>query len=107
MPAWKAGKQNGKTVRVDFTLPIKFILENTSNDKENVKVGNGIEIFGNDNQNISDALILVNGKEITYGEFKKIDPSKIISMDVKKGNQTTLYGKKAKKGVIMILTKAD
>jgi protein TonB len=26
MPAWKAGKQNGREVRVQFNLPIKFIL---------------------------------------------------------------------------------
>ena len=27
MPAWKAGKQNGREVRVQFNLPIKFILK--------------------------------------------------------------------------------
>ena len=27
MPAWKAGKQNGKAVSVAFTLPVKFKLE--------------------------------------------------------------------------------
>ena len=27
MPKWKAGKQDGKTVRVKFHLPIKFMLE--------------------------------------------------------------------------------
>ena len=26
MPAWKAGKQNGREVRVQFNLPIKFTL---------------------------------------------------------------------------------
>jgi protein TonB len=27
MPAWKPGKQNGKAVKVYFTLPIQFKLE--------------------------------------------------------------------------------
>ncbi len=27
MPKWKAGKQNGKSVPVYFTLPIKFVLQ--------------------------------------------------------------------------------
>ena len=26
MPKWKPGKQNGRPVRVSFTLPIKFLL---------------------------------------------------------------------------------
>jgi protein TonB len=26
MPAWKAGKQNGKAVRVQYNLPVKFTL---------------------------------------------------------------------------------
>jgi protein TonB len=26
MPAWKPGKQNGKTVPVQYNLPIKFTL---------------------------------------------------------------------------------
>lgn len=28
MPKWKAGKQNGRTVKVFFTLPIRFMLQN-------------------------------------------------------------------------------
>ena len=27
MPNWKAGKQNGREVRVQFNLPIKFTLK--------------------------------------------------------------------------------
>ncbi len=27
MPNWKAGKQNGRAVRVNFTLPVRFRLE--------------------------------------------------------------------------------
>jgi protein TonB len=27
MPNWKPGKQNGKSVRVQFTLPVTFKLE--------------------------------------------------------------------------------
>jgi protein TonB len=28
MPKWQAGRQNGKTVKVYYSIPIKFILEN-------------------------------------------------------------------------------
>jgi len=27
MPRWKAGKQRGKSVRVQFTMPITFLLQ--------------------------------------------------------------------------------
>jgi periplasmic protein TonB len=27
LPLWKPGKQNGKTVRVAFTIPVRFFLQ--------------------------------------------------------------------------------
>ncbi len=37
MPKWIPGKQNGKTVRVQFILPIKFSLDSKTDKKEGEK----------------------------------------------------------------------
>jgi TonB family protein len=37
MPKWISGKQNGKTVRVQFILPIKFALDSKTDKKEGEK----------------------------------------------------------------------
>ncbi|PLW91952.1 MAG: energy transducer TonB [Marinilabiliales bacterium] len=34
MPKWTPGKQRGKTVRVQFNLPIKFVLQNGGGKKK-------------------------------------------------------------------------
>ena len=56
----------------------------------------------------SNPLIIMDGKESTKAKMEKLDPDKIESMNVIKGEQAfQKYGKKAKDGVIEITTKKD
>lgn len=56
----------------------------------------------------SDPLIIMDGKESTKAKMEKLDPDKIESMNVLKGEQAIQkYGKKAKDGVMEITTKKD
>ena len=55
-----------------------------------------------------DALIIVDGKEMSNTELEDIDPSNIEKMEVFKGEKAIeKYGEKAKDGVIIITTKQD
>ncbi len=83
-PKWNPGIQNGKPVRVQYTVPVNFSL-------------------GND---ISSPIYILEGKEISSAEIKKIDPKTIESMDVLKGKSATkIYGEKGKNGVVLIKLK--
>ena len=35
MPKWKPGEQNGHSVRVEYMVPIKFMLDNNNNSSSN------------------------------------------------------------------------
>jgi hypothetical protein len=53
-------------------------------------------------KNIKKAYILVDGKPITYKEYKQIDPTKFAEIKVSAGNDELvgLFGKKAKDGIV-------
>ena len=53
-------------------------------------------------------LYIVDGKEISYNQMKKISPDRIASISVLKGEAATnLYGEKGNNGVIVVLTKGS
>jgi hypothetical protein len=53
-----------------------------------------------------DVLYIIDGKEMTSGSIKDIDPTSIKMVSVLKGeNATKKYGEKGKNGVIEITTK--
>ncbi|GGG50599.1 hypothetical protein GCM10011414_20300 [Croceivirga lutea] len=55
-----------------------------------------------------DALILIDGKESTYEELKKLSPEAIQTIDISKGKAAhEKYGDKARKGVIEVTTKKE
>lgn len=55
---------------------------------------------------LSDKLIILNGKEITQKQFKKVSAADIESMSVLKNEDAIAkYGDKAKNGVVLITTK--
>ncbi|MCC6287655.1 MAG: TonB-dependent receptor plug domain-containing protein [Chitinophagaceae bacterium] len=54
----------------------------------------------------SDAYYVLNGKHVSEKQIKKLPPNTIKSMDVLKGDSALkFYGKKAKNGAIVIVTK--
>lgn len=113
---WIAGKQNGKPVRVYFTMPISFELEGKSSDFEGQKleevvvVGNpiltGKEIIQTVKPNFTDSpLFVIDGKE---GEVSNVNPNDITSVSVLKDKSATaIYGEKGKNGVVIITTKKN
>ncbi|TXI63417.1 MAG: M56 family peptidase [Flavobacterium sp.] len=93
------------------------ILTNSSNNKESFtydvsyKKSEQVDVMNNikNNKNIDSkkALIIFNGKEISYKELDKINPSEIASSSVMTATKYALdkYGEKAKNGVVVIETK--
>jgi TonB family protein len=119
-PKWLPGIQNGRKVRVAYTIPIQFSLAKTEktgaipatknsgnkvmsftdnlpdSSKENVK------LLGLNGKN--DPLYIVDGKEVE--SINNIDPKSIESISVlKDASATNLYGVKALNGVILVSLK--
>ncbi|WP_375446810.1 TonB family protein [uncultured Fibrella sp.] len=122
MPKWIPGQQNGRPVAVQYNLPIAFSLSDTnvepnvpsslllqldSSSKDNSSSHN-TGVLRNDRIQFNGAppLYLLDGKEITHEDMNAINPNTIQSIDVlKDASATSLYGLKAKNGVIKITTK--
>ncbi|PRY48900.1 outer membrane transport energization protein TonB [Arcticibacter pallidicorallinus] len=115
-PKWNPGVQNGKPVRVQYTLPIQLNLDNEVRGKiigeiDSVRksgaVLNEITVIGYAGTKAPGPLYEVDGKEVDQVEVNKIHRSSIESVDVLKGaSATAIYGDKGKNGVIRITTKA-
>ncbi|MCH5335107.1 MAG: TonB family protein [Alistipes sp.] len=131
-PAWTAGMQDGKAVRVKLTMPVQFTIPdqegseaagpevNGSMDKITV-VGYGapnkteersdekivVRYEGNVSYtNAKSALWVVDGREVTEEEAKAISADDIDHMTVIKGDTAVKhYGERARDGVIQIITK--
>ena len=131
-PKWNPGIQNGKPVRVSYTVPITFALSqvvsygdvisvtgakkidtvgrlstNTFSIGEVNKPVNKITISTGNTFSVSgpkNPLIIVDGKEIS--DIKTVNPADIQTVNVWKDKEAVaLYGNKAANGVILITTK--
>ena len=105
-PKWIPGKQDGKPVNVKYHLPINFQLEESdektpSSHIQDAKTTATVVHYG------ITPLYVLNGKEMTDGDFLKTLPEeKIKSMNVLKGSHAEeAYGDKGKNGVIEITSK--
>ena len=98
MPKWKPGMQRGKAVPVKYTLPVVFrIPKGGAGDTSSV---------GASLKDTTTPLVLVNGKEVPKDVMEALDPDKIESVSVLKGeNATKMYGEKGKNGVLSITLK--
>lgn len=90
-PKWNPGVQNGRNVRVSYTIPIFFQLGHSSPST------------------IGDAMVVIDGV-IYSGSEKNLDKivpaAKIEAVNVLKGEAAIKkYGNKGKNGVIEIITK--
>ncbi|MBQ4063900.1 MAG: TonB family protein [Bacteroidaceae bacterium] len=96
MPRWTPGKQNGKNVAVQYTLPIMFRLQGTPQPKRN------------DNMlllNRESPLLIINGAvyEGNAGIINNIKEEDIESINVLEEEAATkLYGEKGKYGAIVL-----
>jgi len=111
MPRWIPGKQQGRKVKVLYTLPVKFKLESGESDEkskgsiEGKKVKNNIVLKSSD-IDAMDPLFIVDGKELESGSLESLDADEIESVNVIKGEKAIeQYGEKGKNGVVVIVTK--
>lgn len=110
MPNWTPGRQNGKPVRVKYTVPLSFKLKG---DADNAADGGVVkETVEKDlAQKVKNLVIVVDGKEVPEGEINNYfsSPEKIQSITVIKdmAKVKALYGNAAngKQGAIIITTK--
>lgn len=115
MPKWIPGTQNGKAVRVKYTLPITFsttdgnkkiksvrtidMNDNGGKQPEGKVVSRKVEMFSSE-----DFVLVVNGKVVEA--LNGIKPSDIEKVDVKKDAETMKkYNAEGKQGVMLISTK--
>lgn len=104
MPKWKPGMQRGQKVRVQYTLPINFSLMNDGKSKPASAIND-----------LPNPVIFVDGERMPDNfNLKIIDSNKIATIDVRKATTDEekaslikMYGDKADKGVILIMTKKD
>lgn len=79
-------------------------VSGTNATPERVVVGYGTR-SANTIDKLSEMLIILNGKEITRKEFKKVSADDIESVTVLKDAAATKYGDKGKNGVLLVTTK--
>ncbi len=132
-PAWNPGLQNGKPVRVAYTMPVNFTLagdNKDANESNSTKINdtnatsvplNGVVVtaYSSDSSkksriitldgkiNPHPPLYIVDGVEVKENDaLKNMNPNDIESISVLKDAQSTaIYGDKGKNGVILITTK--
>ena len=116
-PKWNPGMQNGKAVRVSYTVPVFFQLNsnikgnvagiNTSTTRaDSIRVISGLSSIVKTNN----FLLIIDGKEIEMGSKEELNdiikPEDIESVNVLKDEAAIkLYGDKGKNGVVQITTK--
>ena len=112
MPKWIPGKQNGEAIRIKYTVPVTFRLEDGIKGADDPLIERstayiaGYYAAKNGLPPTLQSLILVDGKEVSYDELGKIKSESIDHMDVLKDKSAIeKYGEKAKDGVILITTK--
>ena len=99
-PKWKPGTQHGKPVDVKFTIPVTFSLP----DKQ--KEHTTGENLSNSLLTLKKTLFIIDGKEVEPKVLNEINPDHISSINViKDGTGVTIFGPKARDGVILITTK--
>lgn len=102
MPKWVPASQRGETVRLQFNVPIRFVLNRNESDQDDTDGQAFIRIPGAEN-----VVVYVDGKKIETGVENLnniITPDRIESVKVLKGEEArTLYGHE--NGVVVITSK--
>lgn len=129
-PKWEPGVESSKKVRVQYSIPISFTLADdksgkpASNKTGAIKSDNNTNTYANvkrskaENDSVlirrsltgpgssNEPLYVLDGKEITAGDMKMINPNTIQSINViKDKSAATIYGDKGANGVVVITSK--
>ncbi|WP_169306793.1 TonB family protein [Pedobacter polaris] len=102
---WNPGMQNGRLVRVRYNIPIKFSLEADKREsKDNIIGSVRLKNYG---ESSKDAPLVVLDSEVKDPSIlKDLNTRNIESITVlKSANATSLYGKNAENGAIVITSK--
>ena len=111
MPNWKPGKQNGKVVRVKYTVPLSFNLDGGGEEIDHLCREDGtiveIDIEKGDTA-IVKPLFIVDGKVMDGKDVYAINPKTIERYYMQNGQEAIdKYGDKARDGVVLITLKKD
>lgn len=109
---WIPGKQRGDKVKVQYTLPIKFKLDDDSpsgtkaaEETKSDEQSKSIRIKGTDAMGKT-PLFIVDGNIVEMKSLEEINPEKIESINVLKDEAATkVYGSKGENGVVVIKLK--
>ena len=111
MPNWIPGKQNGKVVRVKYTVPLSFNLDGGGEEVDRLcrEDGTIVEIdIEKGDTTIAKPLFIVDGKVMDGRKVYAINPKTIERYYMQNGQEAIdKYGDKAKDGVILISLKKD
>ncbi len=109
MPNWKPGMQNGKVVRVKYTVPLSFHLDGGGEEIDHLcrEDGTIVEIdIEKGDTTIAKPLFIVDGKVMDGKKVYSINPKTIERYYMQNGQEAIdKYGDKAKDGVILITLK--
>lgn len=109
MPNWKPGMQNGKVVRVKYTVPLSFHLDGGGEEIDHLcrEDGTIVEIdIEKGDTTIVKPLFIVDGKVMDGRKVYSINPKTIERYYMQNGQEAIdKYGEKAKGGVVLITLK--
>lgn len=108
-PKWNPGITNGQPVRVKYNINVNFSLNSGSEAKKTVVVKDNAGVTNLLKSPKFDGLVVVNGQESKSGlDISDIDSRNIQSVTVlKNASAVSLYGERAKNGVLIITTKTN
>lgn len=110
MPKWKPGKQNGKVVRVKYTVPLSFHFDGVrESEKDHIceEDGSIVEMdVEMEKSRVVRPLFIVDGQIMDGKEVYSINPKTIERFYMQDGQEAVeKYGDKAKEGVVIITLK--
>ena len=110
MPKWKPGKQNGKVVRVKYTVPLSFHFDGVREIEEGhicEEDGSIVEMdVEMEKSRVVRPLFIVDGQIMDGKKVYSINPKTIERFYMQDGQEAVeKYGDKAKEGVVIITLK--
>jgi len=109
MPNWKPGMQNGKIVRVKYTIPLSFHLDGGGEEIDHLCREDGTIVEMDvemEKSRVVRPLFIVDGQIMDGKKVYSINPKTIERYYMQNGQEAIeKYGDKAKDGVVLIMLK--
>jgi len=110
-PNWKPGIQNGRPVRVQYSVPVSFTLNDDKSGKPEINKTGSINRdktrAASLTESSKDPLYILDGKVTTKEALDNISADDIESLSVVKNRSATaIYGSKGANGVVLITSKS-